>query len=214
MGIVTTEFGDRVHLPPEACLRLRHEPGELDQDLSRQHADRRPARRAAAEGRRHLDEGGPEGGDTDLHVASRYGDAPDAVGVQFGRPTAATTATATVAREGRMTVQYHFTTSGPDITLVHPHHDDRGIHGTRRCPTGSSGWSIPANIDAYHAAIARELGRPSADRRCSARRSAAPCISKSCWLVSQSGSSESNPWQVPGNTCSSVATPAHISRSA
>ena len=70
-----------------------------------------------------------------------------------------------------MTIEYHFTCPRPDITLFTQHHDHRGIQGTRRCPTGTSGWSTPLNIDAYHAAIARELGRLMPD----ARRSAAPC---------------------------------------
>ena len=54
----------------------------------------------------------------------------------------------------------------------------------------------------------------AAEHHQNARRSAAPWISKSCLLTSQSGTIESKPWQVPANTCSSVRTPAHISRSA
>ena len=38
------------------------------------------------------------------------------------------------------------------------------------------------------------------------------CIANTRWLTSQSGSSESNPWQVPGTTYSSVETPARSRR--
>ena len=111
-----------------------------------------------------------------------------------------------------------FTQPGPGVTLFTR---TMTIEAYRDAPLPDGFFRMvnPANIDAYHAAVARELDWsrtvcPAASSRCRARRSAAPWSANSCWLSSQSGSSESKPWHVPGNTCSSVATPAHISRSA
>ena len=117
--------------------------------------------------------------------------------------------------EGRMTIEYHFTRPGEGQTLFTR---TMTIEAYRHAPLSDGFFRMvnPANIDAYHAAVARELAAGDVTRAqaCSARRSAAPWMSNSCWLVSQSGSSESNPWQVPGNTCSSVGTPASMSRRA
>ena len=115
-----------------------------------------------------------------------------------------------------MTIEYHFTQPGEGDTLFTR---TMTIEAYRHAPLTDGFFRMvnPAHIDAYHAAVARELRQRSVCRPAghqSALRSAAPCMSNRRWLVSQSGSSESNPWQVPGNTCSSVATPAHISRSA
>ena len=59
-------------------------------------------------------------------------------------------------REGRITVQYHFTCPGPDITLFTR---TMTIEAYRYAPLPDKYFMMvnPANIDAYHAAIAREL---------------------------------------------------------
>ena len=113
--------------------------------------------------------------------------------------------------EGRMTIEYHFTRPGDGHHALHQDDDDRGVQARaadrRVLPDGQS--------RAYRRLPrCRRAGTRTLRRARNARRSAAPCRSNSRWLVSHSGTSESNPWQVPGNTCSSVATPARISRSA
>ncbi|CAN5695854.1 hypothetical protein BH09ACT7_BH09ACT7_01020 [soil metagenome] len=120
--------------------------------------------------------------------------------------------------EGRITVRYHFTQPGPGITLFSR---TMTIEAYRDAPMPDAFFRItnPANIDAYHAAIARELALSEARLTArqagqNARCNAAPCSANNCWLTSQSGSSESYPWQVPGATCSSVGTATASSRSA
>lgn len=58
--------------------------------------------------------------------------------------------------EGRITVQYHFTRPGPDITLFTR---TMTIEAYRHAPLPDQYFMMvnPANIDAYHAAVAREL---------------------------------------------------------
>lgn len=59
--------------------------------------------------------------------------------------------------EGRMTIQYQFTRPGQDITLFTRTMTIEAYKGT---PMPDTFFQIvnPANIDAYHAAVARELG--------------------------------------------------------
>lgn len=59
--------------------------------------------------------------------------------------------------EGRMTIQYQFTRPGQDITLFTRTMTIEAYKGT---PMPDKFFQIvnPANIDAYHAAVARELG--------------------------------------------------------
>ena len=59
-------------------------------------------------------------------------------------------------REGRITVQYHFTCPRPDITLFTR---TMTIEAYRHAPLPDKYFMMvnPANIDAYHGAIAREL---------------------------------------------------------
>ncbi|MET0704101.1 MAG: SRPBCC family protein [Mycobacterium sp.] len=58
--------------------------------------------------------------------------------------------------EGRITVRYHFTQPGPGITLFSR---TMTIEAYRDAPMPDAFFRIvnPANIDAYHAAIGREL---------------------------------------------------------
>ncbi|OBG13261.1 polyketide cyclase [Mycolicibacterium celeriflavum] len=59
--------------------------------------------------------------------------------------------------EGRITVQYHFTRPGADLTLFTR---TMTIEAYRHAPLPDGFFRTvnPAHIDAYHAAIARELG--------------------------------------------------------
>ncbi|MEO3757351.1 SRPBCC family protein [Mycobacterium sp. B14F4] len=59
--------------------------------------------------------------------------------------------------EGRITVQYHFTEPGADVTLFTR---TMTIEAYKHAPLPDALFkqTNPANIDAYHAAIARELG--------------------------------------------------------
>ena len=59
--------------------------------------------------------------------------------------------------EGRITVQYHFTRPGEDITLFTR---TMTIEAFKHAPLPDAFFRAvnPAHIDAYHAAIARELG--------------------------------------------------------
>ena len=59
--------------------------------------------------------------------------------------------------EGRITVQYHFTQPGEGITLFTR---TMTVEAYKHAPLPDGFFRIvnPANIDAYHAAIARELG--------------------------------------------------------
>jgi hypothetical protein len=59
--------------------------------------------------------------------------------------------------EGRITVQYHFTQPAEDLTLFTR---TMTIEAPRESPMPDGFFRIvnPANIDRYHAAIARELG--------------------------------------------------------
>lgn len=61
--------------------------------------------------------------------------------------------------EGRMTIQYHFTRPGRDITLFTR---TMTIEAYKHAPLPDGFFRIvnPANIDAYHQAIARELEGP------------------------------------------------------
>ena len=58
--------------------------------------------------------------------------------------------------DGRITVQYHFTKPAPDVTLFTR---TMTIEAPKDCPMPDGFFRIvnPANIDRYHAAIAREL---------------------------------------------------------
>lgn len=58
--------------------------------------------------------------------------------------------------EGRMTVEYHFTRPGEDLTLFTR---TMTIEAYRHAPLPDGFFRIvnPAHIDAYHAAVAREL---------------------------------------------------------
>ncbi len=60
--------------------------------------------------------------------------------------------------EGRITVEYHFTTPGPDITLFTR---TMTIEAPKDAPMPDGFFRIVnlANIDRYHAAIARELSQ-------------------------------------------------------
>ena len=60
-------------------------------------------------------------------------------------------------REGRMTIAYHFTQPDPGITLFSR---TMTIEAYRDAPLPDRFFLMvnPANIDAYHAAVARELG--------------------------------------------------------
>ncbi|QEN13701.1 SRPBCC family protein [Mycolicibacterium sp. ELW1] len=60
--------------------------------------------------------------------------------------------------DGRITVQYHFTTPGADITLFTR---TMTIEAPKDAPMPDGFFRIvnPANIDRYHAAIARELSQ-------------------------------------------------------
>jgi hypothetical protein len=100
-------------------------------------------------------EGGPEGGDkvTTWHVAIAM--RPTLfVFTSVGRLRHDRNGDG--GREGRITVQYHFTCPGPDITLFTR---TMTIEAYRYAPLPDKYFMIvnPANIDAYHAAIAREL---------------------------------------------------------
>ena len=59
--------------------------------------------------------------------------------------------------EGRMTIEYHLTRPGPDTTLFTR---TMTIEAYRHAPMPDGFFRIanPAHIDAYHAAVARELG--------------------------------------------------------
>ncbi len=59
-------------------------------------------------------------------------------------------------REGRMTIAYHFSQPGPGITLFSR---TMTIEAYRDAPLPDQYFMMvnPANIDAYHAAVAREL---------------------------------------------------------
>ncbi|ORW00361.1 polyketide cyclase [Mycobacterium kyorinense] len=58
--------------------------------------------------------------------------------------------------EGRMTVEYHFTSPGQGVTLFRR---TMTIEAYKEAPLPDMFFRIvnPANIDAYHAAVAREL---------------------------------------------------------
>lgn len=58
--------------------------------------------------------------------------------------------------DGRITVQYHFTRPGPDVTLFSR---TMTIEAYKDSPLPDALFRIvnPANIDRYHAAVAREL---------------------------------------------------------
>lgn len=58
--------------------------------------------------------------------------------------------------EGRITVQYHFTRPAPDVTLFTR---TMTVEAPKHAPMPDNFFRIvnPANIDKYHAAIAREL---------------------------------------------------------
>ncbi|MGW0158224.1 SRPBCC family protein [Mycobacterium sp. NPDC003323] len=58
--------------------------------------------------------------------------------------------------EGRMTVEYRFTAPGPDVTLFTR---TMSIEAYRDAPMHDGFFRIvnPSHIDAYHAAVAREL---------------------------------------------------------
>jgi hypothetical protein len=58
--------------------------------------------------------------------------------------------------EGRMTIQYHFTRPGPDVTLFTR---SMTIEAVRHAPLSDGFFRIvnPSHIDAYHTAVAREL---------------------------------------------------------
>ena len=60
--------------------------------------------------------------------------------------------------EGRITVQYHFTRPGGDMTLFTR---TMTIEAYKDVPLPDAFFRIvnPANIDRYHAAIARELAK-------------------------------------------------------
>jgi len=57
--------------------------------------------------------------------------------------------------DGRMTIQYHFTTPGHDVTLF----TRTTIEAYKHAPLPDTFFRIvnPAHIDAYHTAVAREL---------------------------------------------------------
>jgi hypothetical protein len=59
--------------------------------------------------------------------------------------------------EGRMTVEYRFTRPGENLTLFSR---TMTIEADRHAPLPDGFFRIvnPAHIDAYHAAVARELG--------------------------------------------------------
>ena len=73
-------------------------------------------------------------------------------------------------REGRITVQYHFTCPGPDITLFTR---TMTIEAYRYAPLPDKYFMMvnPANIDAYHAAIAG-AGGVSRRMKCHGAKSA------------------------------------------
>lgn len=58
--------------------------------------------------------------------------------------------------DGRMTIEYHFSRPGADLTLFRR---TMTIEAYRDAPMGDGFFRIanPAHIDAYHAAVAREL---------------------------------------------------------
>lgn len=60
-------------------------------------------------------------------------------------------------RKGRMTIRYHFSQPGEDVTLFTR---TMTIEACRDAPLPDRFFLMvnPANIDAYHAAVARELG--------------------------------------------------------
>ena len=61
--------------------------------------------------------------------------------------------------EGRMTIEYHFTRPGDGVTLFGR---TMTIEAYRHSPMTDGFFRMvnPAHIDAYHAAVARELGAP------------------------------------------------------
>lgn len=61
-----------------------------------------------------------------------------------------------VGFDGRMTIEYHFSTPGPDLTLFTR---TMTIEAYRDAPMSDGFFRIvnPSHIDAYHAAVAREL---------------------------------------------------------
>src|ERR1700679_3357132 len=76
------ELGNGLRSLPRDHLRLRHQPGELAQDLSRQRAHHEPARRTAVEGGRHLARVRARRR-SDFYLASGDRHAAQAVDVQF-----------------------------------------------------------------------------------------------------------------------------------
>ena len=153
MGIVTTSSETAFKFSPEDDLRLRHQSGQLDQDIPRQQLHRQSGRLPLKVGDT-WEEGGEDGDKIfTWHLAlaarpklwtfssvGRLGHRRDGTG----------------GMEGRITVQYHFTQPGQDCTLFTR---TMTIEAPKDAPMPDGFFRIvnPANIDRYHAAIAREL---------------------------------------------------------
>ena len=154
MGIVTIHRRRRSTTRRRSST-TRHQPGELDQDVSGQQLRRQAGRPAAGRSATPGREGGPDGTHIytwHLAMAMR----PKLWVFNLGRQPRPRRRRER-RQAGRITVQYHFTQPGQGITLFTRTMTIPRRLGISPLPDGLFRVVNPANIDKYHAAVASEL---------------------------------------------------------